>query len=198
MQTTTIPNRTLLLIAAGSLVAIAIAFGIGWGLTTGGDRTDQTGALAGPTPGATSTSPVVPTPDGPGTPAPLAGQPGGGNQTGGNPPPGPPPPPAGPRIDFRVVQEPRCPRGTNQAPIEGRPLVLEWRVTGADTVALSIDGSGIYDTYPAKDDDTFSFACAGEPGDIERHTYLLTATGGGQIATAQLVVEAEVYEIPQV
>jgi hypothetical protein len=67
-------------------------------------------------------------------------------------------------------------------------------VTGTDEVSLSIDGPGVYATYPAEDSDTFTFACGGDEGDIEEHTYLLTAAAGGDTVTEELVVTAVVHE----
>ncbi|HZN18571.1 MAG TPA: hypothetical protein VFB84_10370 [Micromonosporaceae bacterium] len=39
--------------------------------------------------------------------------------------------PSGPQIIyFRVAQQPRCPQGTTLYPVPGKPLVLEWKVSG--------------------------------------------------------------------
>lgn len=111
------------------------------------------------------------------------------------------PDPIGPVIDyFRVLQQPQCPGGTNLNPIEGQPVALEWNVTGADgdEVSLSIDGPGVYNTYPAEDSDVINFPCEGDEGDIQEHTYLLTAVGNGEIVTETLVVTAVVQQVSDV
>jgi len=110
--------------------------------------------------------------------------------------------PDGPVIElFDVTQQPRCPAGTDLNPIEGQPLILSWRVTGAEELTLSIDGPGVYATLDDHDSSdandgvkTFSFGCSGDEGDAARHTYVLTATSDGQIVTSELVVEAVVHE----
>jgi hypothetical protein len=125
----------------------------------------------------------------PGT-APAPGQGGPGNQ-----------PPTGPVIEvFRVTQQPQCPGGTTEHMIEGQPVGLEWKVTGADgdQVSLSIDGPGVYDTYAADGSDVINFPCEGEAGDIQEHTYLLTAVGDGRTATRTLVVTATVQDVTPV
>ena len=105
------------------------------------------------------------------------------------------PAPAGPEIEyFRVAQEPQCPGGTDNFPTEGQPVVLEWRVTGTEQVTLSIDGPGVYNTYPAEGSDTINFPCAGAEGDTQQHTYLLTAQNADGTSTETLVVEATVHE----
>lgn len=196
MYTFTVTNRVRTIIVVGAIVAVAAAIGIGWSLASGtGTGTGQTGAAPGHTASATPTAQAAATPA-PGSPGPAGGPAGGGSRTAE---PEPEPSPSGPQIVvFRVVQEPRCPGGTIEVPVEGRPVVLEWRVTGAGTVTLSVDGPGIYGEYPAEGTETFSFGCGGEPGEIEQHTYLLTATGGGGSVTEELVVEAEVDEVTPV
>jgi hypothetical protein len=202
-------TRTRIVTAAGVAVATALAIGIGWSLaSTGGEP------LAGDvatTPTAATPAPAAPTPgqgeptpgsaggsgapggsDGPGQGAPGQGAPGGQEGSGGQPE-------AGPRIEyFRVGQEPLCPRGTTQNPIDGRPVTLQWRVIGATQVSMSIDGPGVYDVYPAESSASFDFGCGGNDGDIEEHTYQLTAVADGVTVTETLVVTARVYEITQV
>jgi hypothetical protein len=128
------------------------------------------------------------------------GQTDGGQTDGGQTDDGQPatPAPAGPEIEyFGVAQSPQCPGGTDNVPTEGQPVVLEWKVTGTDQVTLSIDGPGAYTTYPAEGSDTIAFPCAGEEGDIQQHTYLLTAQNPDGTSTGTLVVEATVHEQAQ-
>ncbi|HEY8453434.1 MAG: hypothetical protein FWJ70_07060 [Micromonosporaceae bacterium] len=122
------------------------------------------------------------------------GRNGGGQDGGGQQPTTPP----GPVIEyFHVALEPLCP-GSELAPMEGRPVVLEWKVTGTDQVTLSVDGPGVYATYPAQGSATLNFPCEGREGATQRHTYLLTATNSDGTTTSELVVEAQDHERTQV
>lgn len=56
-------------------------------------------------------------------------------------------------------------------------ITLEWKVNGASQVTISIDGPGIYGTYPATSTEQFNFACSGNAGDTQTHTYLLRTVG---------------------
>jgi hypothetical protein len=187
-------------VAAAAAVTAAIAIGIGWGIANAGDGRSETTAASEVAGTPTATRP--PTSDAgtgdqaaavpaPAVPAPAAPAPAAD--------PGSGPAPAGPGIEYlRVQQQPLCPRGTTQFPIDGRPVALEWRVTGAEDVTLSVDGPGVYATYPAEGSDSFSFGCAGREGDLEEHTYLLTAVADGVTVTETLVVTAEVHEVTDV
>lgn len=75
------------------------------------------------------------------------------------------PKPAGPAIAvFRVAQKPSCPSGTSANPIAGTPVVLEWKASNVDSVALSVDGPGVYaDNYPPTGSEILTFP-AREPG----------------------------------
>ncbi|BCY08284.1 hypothetical protein [Actinoplanes sp. L3-i22] len=107
--------------------------------------------------------------------------------------------PAGPVISYyRVSGKPSCPSGTDQAKFPGEDVTLEWKVTGADTVTLSVDGPGIYAAYDAKDSATLSFPCSGDPGSYQSHKYLLTASGPNGTKTRTLTVKAKVNEITSV
>jgi hypothetical protein len=179
-------TRTLLAVAVPLLVVVVAVSGCG----LAGGRPDSAGAgdlTPQPSVGATGAVPGQTS-----SPEPGAGSPAGGASGGGQPAD----PSAGPQIElFRVAQEPLCPRGTTQNPIEGRPVMLEWQVTGADQVTLSVDGPGAYGTYPAEGSETLSFGCSGGEGDRQRHTYQLTAVGNGQAVTGTLVVEAVAHEV---
>jgi hypothetical protein len=108
-------------------------------------------------------------------------------------------PATGPKIVyFRIAQQPRCPQGTSEYPVEGVPVTLEWKVTGAKNVTLSVDGPGVYDTYGATGSATLSFPCGGEPGETVTHTYLLKTVGGGPVRSKSLTASAEVYEVASV
>ncbi|TCB91287.1 hypothetical protein E0H26_25920 [Micromonospora zingiberis] len=106
----------------------------------------------------------------------------------------------GPTITyFRVAQKPSCPAGTNVNPIPGTPVVLEWKVSNVDSVALSVDGQGVYaDNYPPTGSETLTFPCEGAGGDVQRHTYLLTVRNAHGKQTKTLVVTATVNEVAEV
>ncbi|KUL41826.1 hypothetical protein [Actinoplanes awajinensis] len=105
--------------------------------------------------------------------------------------------PTGPSISyFRVASKPSCPSGTDQVKYEGDPVVLEWKVSHAESTTISVDGPGIYDTYGTKDSVSLNFPCGdAEPGSYATHTYLLTATGPDGTTTKKLTVRAKANEI---
>ncbi|GGN63230.1 hypothetical protein GCM10010112_22300 [Actinoplanes lobatus] len=104
--------------------------------------------------------------------------------------------PSGPAIDyFRVASEPTCPSGTDQARQDGRPVVLEWKVTGAPTTTLAVDGPGIYGTYEAAGSEKLNFPCEGAAGDDQAHTYTLVATSENGTTSKKLTVQAKINEI---
>ncbi|WP_326563719.1 hypothetical protein [Micromonospora peucetia] len=107
---------------------------------------------------------------------------------------------SGPTIAyFRVAHKPSCPAGTNINPIAGTPVLVEWKASNVDSVALSIDGPGVYaDDYPAAGSEAFNFPCSGGGGDIQKHTYLLTVRNAHGTQTKTLVVSARVHDIPVV
>lgn len=200
-------RRDRIAAAVGVAAVAAVAAGIGWVLAGTGDarRDDLASAPAvdSSSPPAAVGSGATPAPSADGGPQGGGDPPAGGGNAGGEPGEGdseqPGDPVAGPRIElFQVAQEPRCPAGTSEFPVDGRPAQLEWRVTGADEVTISIDGPGVYATYPEEGGDSYGFGCGGSEGDIEEHTYLLTATGGGVTVTDTLVVSAVVHERPEV
>ncbi|MER5700666.1 hypothetical protein ABT023_01720 [Micromonospora sp. NPDC002296] len=100
---------------------------------------------------------------------------------------------------FRVADKPFCPAGTNVNPIAGGPVLVEWRVSNVDSVALSIDGPGIYaDDYPSAGSEAFLFPCSGGEGDVQKHTYTLTARNSHGKQTRTIVVSAPVHDVPTV
>lgn len=104
--------------------------------------------------------------------------------------------PAGPVIVyFRVATKPSCPSGTDQVQYQGRPVVLEWKVTGADKTTLSVDGPGVYNQYGTQDSATLTFPCNGDPGSYQTHTYTLSGIGPDSTRTRKLTVQAKINEI---
>ena len=103
-----------------------------------------------------------------------------------------PPAPTGPRIVyFRTKGSARCQSGGPGASYPGS-VELEWEVAGGPTgVTLSIDGPGIYNSYPIKHSEIFNFSCDATPNKISKHTYLLKTVGGPEVKQQTLVVEAK-------
>ncbi|QLQ36692.1 hypothetical protein [Micromonospora robiginosa] len=102
-------------------------------------------------------------------------------------------------VYFRVAEKPSCPAGTTVNPVAGHPVLVEWKATNVDSVALSVDGPGVYrDTYPAAGSESFTFPCSGVEGDVQRHTYLLTVRNADGTRTKTLAVSARVHDIPAV
>ncbi|MGY3515355.1 hypothetical protein ACVMYR_03460 [Micromonospora sp. PTRAS2] len=107
---------------------------------------------------------------------------------------------SGPTIGyFRVAQKPACPAGTNVNPIAGTPVVVEWKTGNVDSVALSVDGPGVYgDNYPPAGSETLNFPCSGGEGDVQEHTYTLTVRNAHGKQSKTIVVTAKVHDIPRV
>lgn len=192
-----LPRTTVVALAA----ALAVA-GCGSGDTSSAESTATTTVTGTPADATTAatTGSAVPAP--PTTAA--AGRPGGGatggSSAGGGTGNGGARSGAGPSIVyFRVAQKPSCPAGTSVNPIPGTPVVLEWKASNVDSVALSVDGPGVYaDNYPPTGSETLNFPCSGSGGDIQRHTYLLTVRNAHGKQTKSLVVSATVHDVPQV
>jgi hypothetical protein len=193
-------NRTAMLVLAGAVVfastigAVAGCLSLGDGGESGGDVS----AGSTPSPSASAGIPAA-TP----SPGPTATRETPRNtQTTKSTKPATtrPPQDEGPRIVyFRIKQKPQCPQGTSEFPREGTPVVVEWKVTGAREVTISVDGPGIYGTYPTEGSETFDFSCGGaDPGQTVKHTYLLKTVGGGSTRSKQLTATAEAYEVAQV
>ena len=106
----------------------------------------------------------------------------------------------GPTISyFRVTDKPRCPAGTTVNPIPGGGVLMEWRVGNVTSVALSVDGPGIYrDDYFVGRQRGVHLPLLGQEGDIQRHTYTLTARNAHGTQTKTIVVTAPVHDIPKV
>ena len=71
-----------------------------------------------------------------------------------------------------------CHNGMNQT------FSTNWTTTGATKVTISIDGPGIYKTYPANGSESLSFQCTSS------HSFLLTAYGqNGKTATKMVTLQ---------
>ncbi len=100
-------------------------------------------------------------------------QSGGGQGGGGNPPSTPPPA----ILSFVTPENIDCHNDMFQQ------FTASWTTQGAAEVTISIDGPGIYDTYPANGETSLPFNCNSP------HTFLLTAKGSdGQTATKQITL----------
>jgi hypothetical protein len=69
-------------------------------------------------------------------------------------------------------------------------VVLEWKVTGADSTELSVDGPGLYGSYGLDASASLFFSCGGTSGSYQTHTYTLTTVGGGSAMSRTLTVKA--------
>ena len=89
-----------------------------------------------------------------------------------------------------MKQKPACPViPTSDAPFSkaGTDIVLEWNVTGATQVALSLDNPGFFktyhtgsiDNYPTKHTVDLSFQCDPTVQPNTTHKYTLDTIGGG-------------------
>ena len=100
---------------------------------------------------------------------------------------------AGPQIVyFRIKTKPSCPSAGPGANFPGNPIVLEWKVAGADQVTISIDGPGSFGTYDPVYQHEFPFPCSGASGSTQKHTFLLRTAGGGPVREQTVTGEARV------
>ena len=100
-------------------------------------------------------------------------------------------------VEFKIVQQPKCPKGTAVFRAEAVPVIIKWKVTGATGVGLSVDNPkmpGSYGNYPASGTETFTFSCGGPVGTFEKHTYTITTTGGKQTKRAEVKASAKVMD----
>lgn len=93
---------------------------------------------------------------------------------------------------FIIKSRPSCPSTGPNVSAPGTPVVLEWKTADTEKLTISIDGPGIYDSYPSTHSAELPFACSGTPGSSQVHRYLLTATGGGHSIQRTLTVQARV------
>ncbi|MFI6758363.1 hypothetical protein ACIBF5_04355 [Micromonospora sp. NPDC050417] len=204
---TVLVGRGVARFVAPSLVGVLALTAMG---CSAQDRRSALSGQAGPStsasvdPGATGPVPTAsagqtgPGPGPTGTPAGQPGNaPGGPGTTSAAPGDTAPGDAASPvRITtFRVKQKPSCPQGASEFPVEAVPLVLEWKVSGTETVELAVDGPGRYGSYPANGTESFTFSCGGVPGSVESHTYRLTAKHGTYVDTRTVTATATVYDV---
>jgi hypothetical protein len=202
------PGQALLRASVVALVAVLAAGGCASAGRNATESTATTSVTEAPGDPAASTAPAGGAPTTSGQPtddgATGSGSTGGGTDSNGGQPGGrsttSAPKPAGPTIAyFRVAQKPTCPSGTNVTPIAGTPVVVQWKTSNVDSVALSVDGPGVYaDNYPPAGSETLNFPCSGAEGDVQKHAYLLTVRNAHGTQKKTLVVTATVHEIKQV
>jgi len=102
-------------------------------------------------------------------------------------------------VYFKITSQPACPVvGTPDAPFSapGQDITIEWRVTGATSVALSVDNpdyfqqnhTGSYQTYDGTHGTaTISFPCnTSQP--MTTHKYTINTVGGGSSKSKTLTV----------
>ncbi|MFG2045562.1 hypothetical protein [Dactylosporangium sp. NPDC048998] len=100
-------------------------------------------------------------------------------------------------VEFKIVQQPKCPEGTAVYRADAVPVIIKWKVNGATGVGLSVDNPELpasYGNYPASGTETFTFSCGGPVGSVETHTYSITTTGGKQTKRAQVKASAKVMD----
>ena len=167
--------RRTLVAVAGTVGALTLAAGLGACGSTG--STDATSAATGRR-AATTTS--VPTTE---APVVVTGAGSGSSSTGGSGSSGTghSSTPSGPKpsIDsFTTPENIDCHNGNFQN------FTATWTTTNATEVTISIDGPGVYATYPADGETSLPFNCSSS------HTFLLTARGqDGQTATRSITLQ---------
>jgi hypothetical protein len=107
--------------------------------------------------------------------------------------------PSGPRIvSFKVVQKPKCAEGTAVFRAPAVPLIIKWKITGAESGALSVDDPtgtpGTYGPVALSGTQEFAFSCGGPVGSTETHTYAIYSVGGGTRKHKTLKVSAKVLD----
>ena len=107
--------------------------------------------------------------------------------------------PSGPRIvSFKVVQKPKCAEGTAVFRAPAVPLIIKWKITGAESGALSVDDPtntpGTYGPVGLSGTEEFTFSCGGPVGSTETHTYAIYSVGGGTQKHKTLVVSAKILD----
>jgi hypothetical protein len=107
--------------------------------------------------------------------------------------------PQGPAIVyFRVKQKPKCAEGTAVFRAEAVPLIIEWKISGATSGALSVDDPthtpGTYGPVELKGTQEFPFSCGGAVGTTEKHTYAIYTVGGGTQKSKTITAQAKVMD----
>ncbi|MEU4242624.1 hypothetical protein [Actinoplanes sp. NPDC026619] len=105
---------------------------------------------------------------------------------------------SGPTISFQLVQKPKCPEGTAVFRAPAVPAIIKWKITGADSAALSVDDPtntpGTYGPEPLSGTETFQFTCAGDVGTVEKHTYAIWSVGGGTQHKKTIIATAKILD----
>jgi hypothetical protein len=170
-------TRRTLVAVAGTVGALTLAAGLGACGSTNDDATSAaTGRRAATTTSVPTTeAPVVVTGAGSGTSSNGGGSGSGSSGTGHSTTPSGP----APTIDsFTTPEDIDCHNGNFQT------FSASWTTTGATEVTISIDGPGVYATYPADGDTSLPFNCSSP------HTFLLTARGqDGRTATRSITLQ---------
>jgi len=109
------------------------------------------------------------------------------------------PKPQGPRVvSFTVAQKPKCEEGTAVFRAKAVPLIIKWKITGADSAALSVDDTtgtpGTYGPVARTGTEEFPFSCSGAVGSTETHTFAIYTVGGGTQRHKTLKVSAKVLD----
>lgn len=188
--------------ARSRLVALGLVVlgpGLLLGCSQGGDARPEAAKKAGGTASTMSTevddaSTTVapdraPTDDGStgGTSSPTGDTvPTGGQGSNGTTAPPPAPSAPAPTItSFTTPENIDCHNGNSQM------FTASWAVNGAEKVTISIDGPGIYDTYPGTGSVSLPFECS------TSHSFLLTAYGAdGQTATRSVTLQPRNVQAP--
>jgi hypothetical protein len=101
-------------------------------------------------------------------------------------------------VSFKLVQKPKCPEGTAVFRAPAVPAIIKWKITGADSAALSVDDPthtpGTYGPEPLSGTEEFQFSCAGAVGSVEKHTYAIWALGGGKQRSKTITATATILD----
>jgi hypothetical protein len=93
-------------------------------------------------------------------------------------------------VYFRFRQWPSCTQS------EPTPAIVEWKVTGAEAVELSVDNPGVvgsYGTYQGSTgEETLHISCAGAAGTSQEHIYTIYTGGTGGRKSATLTASVKV------
>ncbi|HEY8238801.1 MAG TPA: hypothetical protein VIF63_05140 [Candidatus Limnocylindrales bacterium] len=172
------PGRGLLFGAIAVLIGVGLALGAGMLINSGGP-----GASGAPSAGPSGSAAAVVSPGPSLSPAPLDSgvlptsvpveTPAATVTTNPTPPPTPKPTPTpntNPTIiTWKVPAQEDC-TGTTAGQIH-----VEWKVINATGITISIDGPGLYDSYPAEGSTDLPYGCSIA---VLAHTYTLRTTGG--------------------
>lgn len=85
--------------------------------------------------------------------------------------------PTNPIAYFKIKTDAKCQSTGPGGFYSPGSITLEWKVNGASHITISIDGPGIYGTYPGTHAEEFNFPCSGNSGSTQTHTYLLRTIG---------------------